>query len=409
MRRAYLQGSGDGDGSSYGIGGGLKVVAEWNVAFDNTDATTGASSSAVDDGLEATTAAVPRFDSDHQDSSSSGDGQTAAVVVAIDPTGLSIQEVLPQLQRAVAECLEAQAAEAQIDAGGSHRAAVVTVAPSSLSPDASLVALGMDSMRGIQLQALLEAMFTVQLPDELMFEPDATLRTLAMALVCLFPSISTCTQILSSVIIFFQFERYNYSYSMYPTLSSYNSFPSSLSPCLPPPSDIWRTREAATRDGRRVETRRRQQKARFRPAQGSSPSPGRATAPMVQRERGEGRRGLTLLSRRLRAQTSAIVPGPRDLFVRALAVLLRRVCVGAMSTGCAASCTPSLTAVACASPGGNRRGGSGVGGSVCCAMGPLAALRGTRLRLPEHMRLLQLPRHRGEEERHASGRRCEWQ
>lgn len=38
-------------------------------------------------------------------------------------------------------------------------------------------------MRGIQLQALLEAMFTVQLPDELMFEPDATLRTLAMALV----------------------------------------------------------------------------------------------------------------------------------------------------------------------------------------------------------------------------------
>ena len=219
VRRAYLQGASSGsDGSGYGSGG-LKVVAEWNVALDSANAATGGQvySSAADDGLEAATAAVPRsttidYDHDHQDGSSS-----SGVSEAIDPTGLSVNEVLPQLQRAVAECLEAQAAEAQIDAGGSHRAQVVAVEASGLSPDGkqttshpfnpfppplthplihphtlltcalnntvSLVALGMDSMRGIQLQALLEAMFTVQLPDELMFEPDATLRTLAMALV----------------------------------------------------------------------------------------------------------------------------------------------------------------------------------------------------------------------------------
>ena len=45
-------------------------------------------------------------------------------------------------------------------------------------PLSSLVSLFI-SMRGIQLQALLESKFSVALPDELMFEQDATLRTLA--------------------------------------------------------------------------------------------------------------------------------------------------------------------------------------------------------------------------------------
>ena len=178
MRRAYLQGSSNSssDGNGYG-GSGLKVVAEWNIALDSANASSAPASSATDDGLEAAVTRSTTIDDNQDNNNNNGDGG------AIDPTGMSVSEVLPQLQRAVAECLEAQAAEAQIDAGGTHRAAVVAVDSSSLSPDVSLVALGMDSMRGIQLQALLEAMFTVQLPDELMFEPDATLRTLAMALV----------------------------------------------------------------------------------------------------------------------------------------------------------------------------------------------------------------------------------
>jgi acyl carrier protein len=57
------------------------------------------------------------------------------------------------------------------------------VDPRSLSEDKPLAALGMDSMRGVQLQAILEKSFTIQLPDELLFEPDATLRTIGNALV----------------------------------------------------------------------------------------------------------------------------------------------------------------------------------------------------------------------------------
>ena len=185
MRRAYLQGSSNSssDGNGYG-GSGLKVVAEWNIALDSANASSAPASSATDDGLEAAVTRSTTTIDDHQDNNNNNNNNNNnGDRGAIDPTGLSVSEVLPQLQRAVAECLEAQAAEAQIDAGGTHRAAVVAVDSSSLSPDVSLVALGMDSMRGIQLQALLEAMFTVQLPDELMFEPDATLRTLAMALV----------------------------------------------------------------------------------------------------------------------------------------------------------------------------------------------------------------------------------
>ena len=159
VRGAYLRGE-------------LQVVAEWSTA----DA-----AGAEDDGLEvAATTATHKTSGISASSSSSGDSNSNAG--AIDPTGMAAEELLPALQQAVAECLEAQAAEAEIDAGGAQRAPVKKIDPRRLSPDASLVALGMDSMRGIQLQALLEALFTVQLPDELMFEPDATLRTLAAAL-----------------------------------------------------------------------------------------------------------------------------------------------------------------------------------------------------------------------------------
>ena len=153
VRGAYLRGD-------------LKVVAEWSSA----DA-----AGAADDGLEVATATKVAADG-------GGSTHTSTNAGAVDPTGMAAEELLPALQQAVAECLEAQAAEAEIDAGGAKRASVKKIDPLRLSPDASLVALGMDSMRGIQLQALLEALFTVQLPDELMFEPDATLRTLAAAL-----------------------------------------------------------------------------------------------------------------------------------------------------------------------------------------------------------------------------------
>jgi acyl carrier protein len=52
----------------------------------------------------------------------------------------------------------------------------------SLPTDVPLMRLGMDSMRGIELQSLIEKRFSVQLPEALMFEPDATIFTLAHAL-----------------------------------------------------------------------------------------------------------------------------------------------------------------------------------------------------------------------------------
>ena len=115
-----------------------------------------------------------------------GNGEDVGVGVpgipAIDPTGLPLEEIILSLQQAVAECLDAEDAENTLtddhDDGRGVSVGRSRRDPSLLSMDKSLVALGMDSMRGIQLQAVLESRFTVQLPDELMFEPDATLRTI---------------------------------------------------------------------------------------------------------------------------------------------------------------------------------------------------------------------------------------
>ena len=83
----------------------------------------------------------------------------------IDPSGLPLEDILLSLQQAVAECLDSEAAEcshaddssSMSDSRLLHRS---KQDPSLLSLDKSLIALGMDSMRGIQLQAVLEARFT---------------------------------------------------------------------------------------------------------------------------------------------------------------------------------------------------------------------------------------------------------
>lgn len=83
---------------------------------------------------------------------------------AIDPTGQPLEYVLKTLQKAVAICTE------QSDSDG-------------IDTDVPLMNLGMDSLRGVQLQSILERKFTVPLPEELMFEADATLRTIGNALI----------------------------------------------------------------------------------------------------------------------------------------------------------------------------------------------------------------------------------
>ena len=83
----------------------------------------------------------------------------------IDPSGLPLEDILLSLQQAVAECLDSEAAEcshaddssSMSDSRLLHRS---KQDPSLLSLDKSLIALGMDSMRGIQLQAVLEARFS---------------------------------------------------------------------------------------------------------------------------------------------------------------------------------------------------------------------------------------------------------
>ena len=83
---------------------------------------------------------------------------------AIDPTGQPVDFVLDMLKKAVAVCTEQSNAEL-------------------IATDVPLMNLGMDSLRGVQLQSILERKFTVPLPEELMFEHDATLRTIGNALI----------------------------------------------------------------------------------------------------------------------------------------------------------------------------------------------------------------------------------
>lgn len=83
--------------------------------------------------------------------------------VPIDPTGQPVGDVLAILTNAVSKTLGRDA--------------------SSISTFEPLARLGMDSMQSIQLQSILDSSFSVGLPDELLFETDATLVTLAEALV----------------------------------------------------------------------------------------------------------------------------------------------------------------------------------------------------------------------------------
>lgn len=77
--------------------------------------------------------------------------------------GKSLNEVLAVLKEAVATC--------------------VGSSPSSMKTNVPLVSLGMDSMMGVQLQGILETKFTVPIPEEIMFERDATLETIANSLI----------------------------------------------------------------------------------------------------------------------------------------------------------------------------------------------------------------------------------
>ena len=44
-----------------------------------------------------------------------------------------------------------------------------------MNPEAPLLALGLDSMQGMQLHSLLEERFAFPIPESIMFEPDTTL------------------------------------------------------------------------------------------------------------------------------------------------------------------------------------------------------------------------------------------
>jgi acyl carrier protein len=57
------------------------------------------------------------------------------------------------------------------------------VSVNSLIVNKPLISLGLDSMQSIQLQSMLEENFTILLPDELLFEPDATIQTLCDVLI----------------------------------------------------------------------------------------------------------------------------------------------------------------------------------------------------------------------------------
>jgi acyl carrier protein/1-acyl-sn-glycerol-3-phosphate acyltransferase len=131
VRRAYLEGS-------------LKAQLSWS----DLDASSAGS------GFEFVT--MPRCSDKAIESTAEGDER-------MDPTGQPLTIVLDRLTQAVAQCLHRDAAH--------------------ISTSAPLASLGMDSMQSIALQSVLDASFTISLPDELMFEMDATLSTLAECLV----------------------------------------------------------------------------------------------------------------------------------------------------------------------------------------------------------------------------------
>ncbi|CAB1114142.1 unnamed protein product [Ectocarpus sp. CCAP 1310/34] len=87
-----------------------------------------------------------------EESKSSGGGKGC-------PADMTVADILKGVQSEVAKILKADA--------------------SAIPMDAPLATLGLDSMEAMQLMSLLEERFSVTIPDEVMFEPDTTLMTLA--------------------------------------------------------------------------------------------------------------------------------------------------------------------------------------------------------------------------------------
>jgi acyl carrier protein len=141
VRRAYLEGK-------------LSELYHWSAL--NDDAASGINDFFQDDNNASLTGGVKNsLLDDHEAVGSDNEN-------AIDPTGLPVEQILVDVQKAVS--------------------ILVNKPYQSLPTDVPLMRLGMDSMRGIELQSLIEKRFSVQLPEALMFEPDATIFTLAHAL-----------------------------------------------------------------------------------------------------------------------------------------------------------------------------------------------------------------------------------
>lgn len=84
----------------------------------------------------------------------------------IDPTRITIEEILKLLQDAIINSLS-DYKESKTN---------------SISTKVSLQSLGLDSIQSIQLQGFLENTFSVQIPDEVLYDSDTTLTTLATCL-----------------------------------------------------------------------------------------------------------------------------------------------------------------------------------------------------------------------------------
>jgi acyl-CoA synthetase (AMP-forming)/AMP-acid ligase II/1-acyl-sn-glycerol-3-phosphate acyltransferase len=81
----------------------------------------------------------------------------------LDPTGLPLSFVLNELRNLLAKCIQSS--------------------PDTVKVDIPVAAMGLDSAQGIHLQALLDERFTVSIPEQLMFEMETTLKTIATSLV----------------------------------------------------------------------------------------------------------------------------------------------------------------------------------------------------------------------------------
>lgn len=133
VKKGYLEGS-------------LKYLYAWN-SLDADDSLAGADTALGGD--PATTSEIL-----------SPDGTQAN---RIDPTGLPLSFVLQELQTILGKVLK--------------------VDPASVQTRIPVAAMGMDSAQGILLQATLDERFSVPLPEELMFDTDTTLTTIATSMI----------------------------------------------------------------------------------------------------------------------------------------------------------------------------------------------------------------------------------